>query len=166
MRDLLLGSLLGFAFFFSVNRDVIASLLESVPLALTGGVIGGTWRFINWEPPHPTPHLFSRKGFWTGLVAGFIPWLAWGLALSYADLPKYSGLLKGLEYMRFLFFVLFIVGISALANAAAGSIARFALWRANQLPHRSLGAFGLVLIVIAFALQAVQPAIDILNQIK
>ncbi len=35
--------------------------------------------------------------------------------------PQYTGLLKGLEYLRFLFFVLFIVGISALANAAAGS---------------------------------------------
>jgi len=166
VRGLLLGYLLGFAFFFAANKDVIASLLESVPLALIGGVICGIWRFINWEPPQPTPHLFSRKGFWTGLVAGFVPWLCWGLALSYADLPKYTGPLKGLEYTRFLFFILFIVGLSALANAAAGSIAQYALWRANQLPHRTLGAFGLVLIVIAFALQAVQPAIDILNQIK
>jgi hypothetical protein len=166
VRGLLLGYLLGFAFFFAANKDVIASLLESVPLALIGGVICGIWRFINWEPPQPTPHLFSRKGFWTGLVAGFVPWLCWGLALSYADLPKYTGPLKGLEYTRFLFFILFIVGLSALANAAAGSIAQYALWRANQLPHRTLGAFGLVLIVIAFALQAVQPGIDILNQIK
>ncbi len=166
VRGLLLGSLLGFAFFFSANKDVIASLLESVPLALIGGVICGTWRFLNWEPPHPTPHLFSRKGFGTGLVAGFVPWLFWGLALSYADVPKYTGLLKSLEYMRFLFFVLFIVGISALANAVAGSIAQYGLWRANQLPHRILGAFGLVLIVVAFALQAVPLWIDILNQIK
>ena len=166
VRGLLLGYLLGFAFFFAVNHDVIASLLESVPLALSGGIIGGTWCFINWEPAHPTPHLFSRKGFWTGLMAGFVPWLCWGLALSYADLPRYTGLLKGLEYTRFLFFVLFIVGIAALANAVAGSVAQYALWRANQLPHRLLGAFGLVLIVIAFALQAVQPGIDILNQIK
>ncbi len=166
VRGLMLSYLVGFAFFFAVNHDVIASLLESVPLALSGGIIGGTWRFINWEPAHATPHLFSRKGFWTGLVAGFVPWLCWGLALSYADLPKYTELLKGLEYMRFLFFVLFIVGIAALANAVAGSIAQYALWRANRLPHRLLGAFGLVLIVIAFALQAVQPAIDILNQIK
>ncbi len=79
--------------------------------------------------------------------------------------PMYTGPLKGLEYMRFLFFVLFM-GISALANAAAGSIAQYTLWRANHLPHRILGAIGLVLIVIAFALQAVPPAIDILNQIK
>ncbi len=163
---LLLSYLLGFAFFFAVNHDVIASLLESVPLALIGGVICGIWHFINWEAPQPTPQLFSRKGFWTGLVAGFVPWLFWGLALSYADLPKYTGPIKGLEYMRFLFFILFIVGLSALANAAAGSIAQYALWRANHLPHRTLGAFGLVLIVIAFALQAVQPGIDILNQIK
>jgi hypothetical protein len=166
VRGLLLGYLLGFAFFFTVNKDVIASLLESVPLALSGGVIWGTWRFINWEAPQTTPHLFSRKGFWTGLVAGFVPWLCWGLALSSVDLPKYIGPLKGLEYMRFQFFVLLVEGIAALANAAAGSVARYTLWKANQLPHRSLGAFGLVLIVIAFALQTVQPGIDILNQIK
>jgi hypothetical protein len=67
---LLLGFPLCFTFFFTANRDVIASLLESVPFALIGGVICSTWRFINWEPPHQTPHLFSRKGFWTGLVAG------------------------------------------------------------------------------------------------
>jgi hypothetical protein len=166
VRGLLLGYLLGFAFFFAVNNDVIASLLESVPLALTGGAICGIWRFINWEPPQPSPHLFSRKGFWTGLVAGFVPWLCWGLALSSVELPKYTGPLKGLEYMRFQFFVLLVEGIAALVNAAAGSIARYTLWRANQLPHRSLGAFGLVLIVIAFALQAVQPGINIFNQIK
>jgi hypothetical protein len=167
VRGLLLGSLPGFAFFFfSVNHDVITSLLESVPLALSGAVIGGTWRFINWEAPQPTPHLFSRKGFWTGLVAGFVPWLCWGLALSYAGLPKYTGPLKGLEYTRFQFFVLFIEVLCALANAAAGGIARYTLWRANHLPHRILGAIGLVLLVIAFALQAVQPGIDLLNQIK
>ncbi len=163
---LLLGFLLCFAFFFSANKDVIASLLESVPFALIAGVICGTWRFINWEPPHPKPHLFSRKGFWTGLVAGFVPWLFWGFALIYADVPKYTGPLKGLEYMRFLFFILFIVGFAALANAVAGSIAQYTLWRANHLPHRSLGAFGLVLIVVAFALQAVPLGIEILNQIK
>ncbi len=163
---LLLGFLLCFAFFFSANKDVIASLLESVPFALIAGVICGTWRFINWEPPHPKPHLFSHKGFWTGLVAGFVPWLFWGFALIYADVPKYTGPLKGLEYMRFLFFILFIVGFAALANAVAGSIAQYTLWRANHLPHRSLGAFGLVLIVVAFALQAVPLGIEILNQIK
>ena len=68
--------------------------------------------------------------------------------------------------MRYLFLILFIVGFAALANAVAGSVAQYTLWRANHLPHRTLGAFGLVLIVIAFALQAVQPAIDILNQVK
>ena len=166
VRGLLLGFLVCFVFFFTMNRDIIASLLESVPFALASGAMWGTWRFINWEPPQPTPRLFSRKGFWTGLVAGFVPWLFWGFALIYADLPKYTGPLKGLEYMRFLFLILFVEGFAALANAVAGSIARYALWRANHLPHRSLGAFGLVLIVIAFALQAVQPGIDILNQIK
>ncbi len=152
--------------------------VPALTFGLACALLMSTWQRLSWDPSqavdtpcgmkqaHARPHVFSRKGFWTGLVAGFVPWLCWGLALSYADLPKYTGPLKGLEYTRFLFFILFIVGLSALANAAAGSIAQYALWRANQLPHRTLGAFGLVLIVIAFALQAVQPGIDILNQIK
>jgi hypothetical protein len=77
---LLLGFLIWFVIGFSANKDISASLLESVPLALISGVICGTWRYINWEPPHPTPQLFSRKGFWTGLIAGFVPWLLFGLA--------------------------------------------------------------------------------------
>ena len=61
---------------------------------------------------------------------------------------------------------LFVFGFFALANAAAGSIAQYRLWRANKLPHRTLGAIGLVLIVVAFGLQSVPPVIDILNNIK
>jgi hypothetical protein len=55
---------------------------------------------------------------------------------------------------------------AALANAVAGSISQYTLWRANHLPHRTLGAFGLILIVVAFALQAVPLGIEILNQLK
>jgi hypothetical protein len=163
---LLFGFLLGFAFFFSANKDVIASLLESVPFALIAGVICGSWRFLNWEPPHPTPHLFSRKGFWSGLVAGFVPWLLYFLALLYPFLADYIGAIKGFEIMYSLCIALSEAGLFALANAVAGSIAQYTLWRANKLPHRTLGAIGLVLIVVALALQGVQPVIEILNEIK
>ncbi len=165
---LLLGFLMGFVFFFTANKDVIASLLESVPLALISGVICGTWRFINWEPFHPKPHLFSRKGFWTGLIAGFVPWLVFQLSAIYlyAGLQNYTGARKGFEAMIHLCISLFVVGLYALANAAAGSIAQYTLWKANQLPHRTLGVIGVVLLVVAFGLQGVQPVIDILNDIK
>jgi len=163
---LLLGFLIWFVIFFTANKDISASLLESVPLALISGVICGTWRFINWEPPHPTPHLFSRKGFWTGLVAGFVPWLLFGLAQSYARFSNFTGAIKGFEVMIELCINLFVLGLYALANAAAGSIAQYTLWRANQLPHRTLGVIGVVLLVVAFGLQGVQPVIEILNDIK
>ncbi len=163
---LLLGFLIWFVIFFTANKDISASLLESVPLALISSVIGGTWRYINWEPPHPTSQLFSRKGFWTGLVAGFVPWLLFGLAQSYAELAKVTGLIQGFEVMISLCINLFVVGLYALANAAAGSIAQYTLWRANQLPHRTLGVIGVVLLVVAFGLQGVQPVIEILNDIK
>jgi hypothetical protein len=160
---LLLGFLVWFVAFFTANEDVIASALESVPLALISGVICGTWRFINREPPGPTPHLFSRKGFWDGLVAGLVPWLLFGIVGSYADLANITGPIKGLEVMLGLCRSLFVMGFYALANATAGSIVQYTLWRANQLPHRTLGAIGLVLIVVAFGFQGVQPAIEILN---
>jgi hypothetical protein len=115
-----------------------------------------------WKPVHRRPRVFSRKGFWTGLVAGFVPWFFFGLAQSYAGLAKYTGLGQGFWVMT----NLFVVGIYALANAAAGSTAQYTLWRANQLPHRTLEVIGVVLLVVAFALQGVQSMIDILNDIK
>ena len=160
---LLLGFLIWFVIFFTANKDVIGSALESVPLALISAVICGTWRYINWEPPHPTPHLFSRKGFWDGLVVGLVPWLIFAFTQSYASLATVTGPLKGLEVMLALCQGIIVTGFYALANAAAGSIAQYTLWKANQLPHRTLGAIGLVLIIVAFGFQGVEPVIEILN---
>src|SRR3989440_2929981 len=114
---LLLGFLVWFVIFFTTNKDVIASALESVPLALISGVICGTWRYINWEPLHPKPHLFSRKGFWDGLIAGFVPWLFFALALNYASLATVTGPLKGLEVLLVLCQGIIVTGFYALANA-------------------------------------------------
>ncbi len=163
---LLVGFLLGFTFFFTANQDLVASLLESVPLALISGIICGSWRVINWEPPHPTPQLFSRKGFWSGLVAGFVPWLLYLLAQLYPSLANFPGAIKAFDVITSLCIALTVAGLYAFANAVAGSIAQYTLWRANKLPPRTLGAIGLVLIVVAFALQGVQPVIEILNEIK
>ena len=52
------------------------------------------------------------------------------------------------------------------ANPASDSLAQYTLWRANTLPHRTLGAIGLVLIIVAFGLQGVQPVIDLFNNVK
>jgi hypothetical protein len=165
LPGLVIGFVCWFVFFFIASKDITAALLESVPLALVCGVISGTWRFIYWEPPHPKPHLFSRKGFWCGFVAGFVIWLIF--AIWNANLLRpVSGPVAGFEAMLYLSLTLLLVGALALASAAAGSIAQYTLWRANNLPHRTLGAFGLVLILVAFGLQGVQPMIDILNQVK
>jgi hypothetical protein len=122
----------------------------------------GTWKFVDWEPPHPRPHLFSRKGFWNGFVAGFVIWLIF-LVVENSLLQRYSGPGAGFEAMLTLFVFILDAGVLALATAAAGSIAQYTLWRANSLPHRTLGAFGLVLLLVAFVLQGVQPMVNILN---
>lgn len=166
LLGLVLGFLCWFIISFIVSKDVTAALLESVPFALIFGVISSTWRFINWEPPHPKPPLFSRKGFWTGFVAGYVPWLIFQIWQSNALSQPVSGPVEGFEAMISLSMTLLLVVAFALATAAAGSIAQYTLWRANKVPHRILGAFGLVLILLATGLQGVQPFIDLFNNVK
>src|SRR6266480_3621881 len=162
---LLCGLLCWFSVSLIVSKDILAALLESVPFALVSGAISSTWRFINWEPPHHKPHLFSRKGFWNGFVAGFVIWFI--LLVEMNDLlQRYSGPGAGFEAMFTLSMFILFAGALALAAAVAGSIAQYTLWRANSLPHRTLGAFGLVLLLLALVLQGVQPMIDITNGVK
>jgi len=165
----LLGLVSGFLCWFIISliasKDITVALLESVPFALVCGVISGTWWFINWEPSHPRPQLFSRKGFWNGFVVGFVPWFIL-IVVENALLQRYSGPGAGFEAMLTLSLFILVAGAIALATATAGSIAQYTLWRANRLPYRVLGAFGLVLIMIAFGLQSVQPVIDIINGVK
>ena len=165
----LLGLVSGFLCWFIISliasKDITVALLESLPFALVCGVISGTWWFINWEPPHPRPQLFSRKGFWNGFVAGFVPWFIL-IVVENALLQRYSGPGAGFEAMLTLSLFILVAGAIALATATAGSIAQYTLWRANRLPYRVLGAFGLVLIMIAFGLQSVQPVLDIINGAK
>src|SRR6266487_1692439 len=166
-KRFLFGLVFGFLCWFSVSlivsKDIPVALLESVPFALVSGVISSTWRFINWEPPHPKPHLFSRKGFWNGFVAGFVPWLIYEIWGSNVLLERVSGPVAGFYTMINLTLLFLAVGILALATALAGSIAQYILWRANRLPHSLLGAFGLVLVLLATGLQGVQPMIDLFN---
>ena len=160
---LLLGLIFSFVVFFTVSKDIIASLIESIPPGLTGGVLVSIWRYINWEAPHPKPHLFSRKGSLVGFVAGFVPWLMFQFAEGYSDFRNVTGAIAGLDAMIQIFLTLLIIGTFALANAAAGSITQYILWKANKLPHRALGAFGLVLILFGTSLQSIEPLIDILS---
>ncbi|MGZ3622619.1 MAG: hypothetical protein ACXWPS_00675 [Ktedonobacteraceae bacterium] len=157
------GYLCWFIVSFVASKDVTVALLESIPFALVCGFISGTWWFINWEPPHPRPQLFSRKGFWNGFVAGFVPWLIFMVAEN-AFLHQYSGPGASFEAMLTLSLFILVAGALGLATATAGSIAQYTLWKANRLPYRILGTFGLVLIMVAFILQGVQPVIDLFNK--
>lgn len=165
-KRFLLGLALGFICWsvisFIVTKDISVAVLASVPLALVSGGISSSWRFINWEPPHRKPLLFSRKGFWTGFVAGYVPWFIFFVENN-SVLQQGSGPVAGLEAMIALSVYLLITGAFALGTAAAGSIAQYILWRANRLPHRILGVFGLVLILFATSLQAVPAVIDLMG---
>jgi hypothetical protein len=161
---LLLGLVFWFAFFFIASRDVVVALLASLPFALICGALISLWRFIHWEASSPQPHVFSRKGLLVGFVIGYIPWLIYQLMQNYTAFLHVSGPVAGFQLLwEIVLTLVFVVGGFALANAAAGSISRYMLWKANALPLRALGAIGLMLLLLSFSLQAVAPVIDLIN---
>ncbi len=97
------------------------AFIEGGILAPTGGVAGGFWRFINWEPSPSSekayssekPPLFSWKGCLIGLISAFLFGFAVDFILGYALIPDYTpvtGLIRG--------------GILAITGGIAGG-----LWR-------------------------------------
>src|SRR5205085_3921094 len=164
---LLLGLLFWFVFFFIASRDVVVALLVSVPFALVCGALISLWRFLHWEASSPHPHVFSRKGWLVGFVIGYIPWLTYQLAKNYAAFLGVSGPVAGFQLLwEVVQTLVFIVGGFALGNAAAGSISRYMLWKADRLPIRTLGVVGLVLLLIGTSLQALPPLIDLINLLQ
>jgi hypothetical protein len=163
---LLVGLLLWSVFFFFACHDVVTSVLASVPLALVSGGLISLWRYIHWEEEtEPQSHVFSRKGFLVGFVIGFIPWLMSELMANYSAFAQFhlTGWLESWKHVVLILLLVLEIGVLALASAAAGSISRYMLWKANTIPLRRLGAIGLVLILFSFSLQAIQPAIDLIN---
>ena len=161
---LLLGLLFWFVFFFIASRDVLVALLASVPFVLLCGAIISLWRFIHWEASSPQPHVFSSKGLVVGFVIGYIPWLTYQITQNYTAFLGVSGPVAGFQLLEEIVLnLVFIVGGFSLANAAAGSISRYILWKANTMPLRRLGVLGLVLILVATSLQAVAPVIDLVS---
>ena len=128
------------------------------------GAIISLWRFIHWEASSPQPHVFSSKGLVVGFVIGYIPWLTYQLTQNYTVFLGVSGPVAGFQLLEEIVLnLVFIVGGFSLANAAAGSISRYILWKANTMPLRRLGVLGLVLILVATSLQAVAPVIDLVS---
>ena len=161
----LLGLLLWFAFFFLASKNIVTSVFVSIPLAFVSGGLIGLWRFIHWETSTPQHHIFSRKGFLVGFVIGFIPWLMFVITQLYDRFvgQHVTGLLDGLLVMTLILLQVIFVGALSLASAAAGSISRYILWRADLLPLRVLGVVGLVLILLATSLQAVPAIINLIS---
>src|SRR2546421_9666677 len=159
----LLGLLLWSAFFFLARKNIVTSVLVSIPLAFVCGGLIGLCRFIHCETSTPQHHVFSRKGFLIGFVIGFIPWLMFELMQQDFTGVSITGPLDYLVLIVTILIIVILVGALSLASAVAGSISRYILWKADSLPLRFLGAVGLVLILLGFCLQAVPPVIDLIN---
>jgi hypothetical protein len=163
VMGVLLGLLFWSAFFFLTSKNMVTSVLASIPLAFVCGGLIGLWRFIHWETSTPQHHIFSRKGFVIGFVIGFIPWLMFELIQQDFTGVSITGPRNVLLLLVTLLIIVIVVGVLSLASAVAGSISRYILWRADKLPLRFLGAIGLVLILLGFCLQAVPPVIELIN---
>lgn len=74
-----------------------------------------------------------------------------------------SSLVDGLLVMLEMLLPVIAAGALALASAAAGSISQYILWKANRLPLRTLGALGLMLLLLSFGFQAVPAVMDLLS---
>src|SRR5207302_3518166 len=163
-----LGLLFWSVLFFLLTKNIVLSVLSSVPPALAFGGLMSLWRFIHWEASNPVRHVFSRKGFQVGFVIGYIPWLIfWLTQQNFSQLAQQQviGLGEGLQAIGSMFILVIFVGAFSLASAAAGSISQYMLWKANTLPLRLLGAIGLVLILLGFGLQAVPSVMDLISML-
>src|SRR5436305_2148401 len=111
----LLGLLLWPAFFFLTSKNMVTSVLASIPLAFVCGGLIGLWRFIHWETSTPQHHIFSRKGFVIGFVIGFIPWLMFELIQQDFTHSPITGPLDVLLLMVTLLIIVIVVGVLSLA---------------------------------------------------
>ena len=151
------------------NYDLYKNIIRTVCI-LIGGVLGATSKYSIWwvhQPPKDPEHpgFFSRKGVYSGALIGLtLPILVlvvttvvqgivtqdWQhLVLSVVVFGLGAGIVLG-----------FLVGIPV--GGISGGISRYLFWYVNSLPDQYIQIGGVILILIGFAVQAVQPILQML----
>jgi hypothetical protein len=135
----------------------VGALLPLVGGAAVGGLIAGVWRFINRSRAQsaPRPHLFSGRGCLIGMGLG----LAF-LAIALVGLFAFSG---ALTTEIVLGIVIFAIVAGLPGGGITGGISRYIFWWANELPPRGLEVIGILLILLAFVAQAIEPVLRLFD---
>ncbi len=153
------------------------AFIEGGILAPTGGVAGGFWRFINWEPSPSSekayssekPPLFSWKGCLIGLISAFL--FGFVSAFLVNIIPDTILVLRGdpragdygIDLAKSLKGALTAAAFIGPAGAITGGISRFIFWRANELDDGKLGGIGAILTLFGFLIQLLLPLVSILD---
>jgi hypothetical protein len=124
--------------------------------ALAGGLAGGFWRFINRasSPGATKITLFSWRGAVIGLIAAGIFGFVAVFAVDYT-----FGVPANLSLIGALYTLVFIVPMGALI----GGLSRYIFWQVDSLPGYRLGAFGVILTLIGFLVQLIDPLVLLLD---
>ena len=147
------------------NKLQIADVVQYGLFILAGAVIGGYSRsLVNRVFPKSgrQAHIFSFSGLVFGLIVSVILDLVFIYGYNIGDLFNYAGRIEWSAVPPYLWsvtvFALFhAVFFTAVPGALSGGFSRYIFWRANVMPERQLGAFGIYLIIVAFLTQAFAP---------
>jgi hypothetical protein len=140
---------------------------------LIGAGVGGFSKYLLWwlhQPPKDPVHpgVLTRKGMFSGALIGLTMPIAISVVLAIVTEVQSS---QSFNWQTFLI-NLAVIGIgSGVAigmlvglpvGAISGGISQYLFWNINALPENSILAGGVVLILVGFAVQAIQPLLQLL----
>jgi hypothetical protein len=144
------------------SSDPIGEAIDIAGIALGGGIVASFWRVINRSQPTTSarPRLFSGRGFLIGMLTG-VSFLTLAIFLAFYVFARTGG--SDNPIIALIVSLLFGLVLGALPGGLSGGFSRYAFWWANNLPDRGLEVIGILLVLLAFAAQTVQPVLDLFN---
>lgn len=139
----------------AVNRPAELALRAALAAGIVGAVAAGVWRFINHASARREhlPFLSAR-----GAIIGFGAAAVFGFAIFFFINATFGVAIdvSARGALRAVFFI-------APAGALIGSISRYVFWWADALPGYRLGAIGVMLTLIGFTVQLIEPLIRLFD---
>ncbi len=170
VRDATVGALVTFILYaiaaaFDTMGNYVSRLFPyGFYVMIAAWPVAGFWRRLNRDraATDVRPRWFSGKGSLIGALAGFVLlflFLAPNILIDAFGPPK-NGLPDSVAARAVLVAVVVVIFglfLGAPAGAVVGGISRYVFWWANSLPERRMQVIGVILILVAFVAQAVEP---------
>jgi uncharacterized OB-fold protein len=157
------------------SKDPEGAVVGGVLLALAVGMLNGIGQFIGWVSPNVYAQQNDvRRRILIGLITGMVPWFTFVIIFFIVSPPVNSFNSSGVtgEIILGLSVVIFFMGIMLFAfavatiNAFIAGLSHSILRCANKFPTHTLGAIGLVFLLLAAAMQFLPPLAELLNIIS